>query len=162
MEKLNLDFILKQVRTTEERNELIELLEELIENNFRRDQEPIPNTSFSKNATDSIYAEINRLGFSNDREKIGEFYEKILAQVRNLAEIRISIAISPTETLKNNLKAWAEQNELKNVIFNIEVKSEVLAGAIIMSNEGEYANYSLSTQIDKYFTDKKQEILTLL
>ena len=162
MEKLDLGFISKLTRTTEEKNELIELLEELIENNFRKTQEPLPNTPFSKNATDTIYAEINRLGISNDREKIEGYYEKMLNEIKSLSEIRISIAIPPTEKLKNNLKTWAQENGLPNVIFNIEIKSEIIAGAVIMSTDGEYRNYSLSNQLDKYFIEKKQEILTLL
>jgi helix-turn-helix protein len=51
---------------------------------------------------------------------------------------------------------------LGNAVFNIEVKSEIIAGAIVMSQKGEYGNYSLSSQLDKFFTEKKQEVLSLL
>ena len=159
---MDLSFILKHVRTLDERSELIELIEELLENNFRRDQSPIPNTAFSKNATDAIHREVNNRKIANNREEIEKFLQSILTEVKKLPEIRISIAIQPTETLINNLKAWAEKNGLNNPVFNIEVKSEIIAGAIVMSNEGEYRNYSLSTQLDKFFIEKKQEILSLL
>lgn len=162
MEKNDLSFILKYVRTAEERNELIELIEELLENNFRRDQEPLPGSPFSKNATDAIYAQMNSLGISDSREDIEKFLEKILEGVKKLPELRISIAISPTENLKNNLKDWAMNNGMENVLFNIEVKSEIVAGAIIMSPEGEYGNYSLSSQLDKYFSQNRQEVFALL
>ena len=162
MEKIDLNFIFKHIRTADERNELIELIEELIENNFRRDQEPLPGSPFSKNATDAIYVQMNSLGISNSREDIEKFLEKILEGVKKLPELRISIAISPTENLKKNLKDWANNNDMSNVIFNIEVKSEIVAGAIIMSPEGEYGNYSLSSQLDKYFVEQRQEVLQLL
>jgi len=162
MEKINFNTVLNHIRTTEEKNELIELIEELLENNFRRDQKPLPNTPFSKNATDAIHAQINELGASNNREEIEKYLEALLSEVKKLPEMRISIAISPTENLKNNLKNWATENGLGNLTFNIEVRSEIIAGAVIMSHEGEYGNYSLSSQLENYFTNKKQEVLALL
>ena len=162
MEKQDFIPIFKHIRTTDERSEFIDLVEKLIENNFKRDQDPLPNTPFSKNAIDTIYAEINRLGVSKDREGIEKVLEEILDKVKELPEARISIAITPTENLKNSLKTWAIENNIPNVIFNIEVRSEIVAGAIIMSPEGEYGNYSLSNQLDNYFSTKKQEVLALL
>jgi F0F1-type ATP synthase delta subunit len=159
---MDLSFLLKHVRTIDERTELIELVEELLENNFRRDQSPIPNTAFSKNASDAINREINIRGITNNRSEMEKFLESILSEVKKLPEIRISIAIQPTETLINNLKVWAEKNGLNNAVFVIEVKSEIIAGAIVMSHKGEYGNYSLSSQLDKFFTDKKQEVISLL
>jgi len=159
---MDLNFILKHVRTVDERTELIELIEELLENNFKRDQSPIPNTAFSKNASDAIRREINIRGIENNRSEIEKFLESILTEVKQLPEIRISIAIQPTETLINSLKSWAEKNDLNNVVFAIEVKSEIIAGAIVMSHKGEYGNYSLSSQLDKFFIEKKQEVLSLL
>ena len=159
---MDLAFILKHVRTTEERSELVNLLEELIENNFKRDPKPISGSPFSKNATDAIYSEISKLGIANNREEIEKFLETILSEAKSLPEIRISIAIPPSENLINNLRKWSYDNNLNNVIFNIDVKSEIVAGAIIMSPEGEYADFSLSNQINKFFKEKRQEVLSLL
>jgi F0F1-type ATP synthase delta subunit len=162
MEKYNFDFIYKHIRTTEERNELVELIEEMLENNFRRDQEPLPKTPFSSTVANEIYEHIRLHGIENNRENIEKLLEKMLGEVKKLPEIRLTIAIPPSENLKNNLKTWADENGLRNVVFNIEVKTDITAGTIIMSHLGEYGNYSLSSQLDKYFNQKKQEILALL
>ena len=155
-------FILKYVRTAEEKNELINLLEELQENTFKRDFEVKTDSEFVSKAMKMIYAQIETLNISNDREKTEEFLENILKETRSLPQIKLAIAINPTEELIDKLKNWANENNLGNVIFEFELKQDILAGVIIMSDHGEYANYSLSAQIDKFFATKKQELLTLI
>lgn len=159
---MNGDFILKYIRTSEEKNELINLLEELLENTFKRDFEVKTDSKFISKAMKMIYAQIDTLNISNDREKTEEFLEIILESTRKLPEIRLALAINPTEELIDRLKNWAAENNLGNAIFHFELRPDIVAGALIMSEHGQYANYSLSSQIDKFFVTKKQELLSLI
>ena len=45
------EYILKYIRTADERNELINLIEELIENNFKKTPDPIDSSPFSQKPT---------------------------------------------------------------------------------------------------------------
>ena len=109
-----------------------------------------------------IYSEINEQGISNDQEEIQKYLEGLHKEVKELPEIRIAIAIPPSERLMTKLKDWSEQNDIQNAVFDIEVKRDIVAGAIVMSPEGEYSNYSLSNQLDEYFKNKKDAVLSLL
>jgi F0F1-type ATP synthase delta subunit len=158
---LKFDFIFKYVRTQNERDQLVDLIEEMIQNNFKRDADALPNSSFAKTTSDVIYKEMESLGILNDQEEIEKFLTSMLNELREIPEIRISIALEPTEKLIKIIQDWSETNGLPRTLFNIEVKPEIVGGAIIMSQDGEYANYSLLNQIDKVFAEKKTDILKL-
>jgi hypothetical protein len=64
--------------------------------------------------------------------------------------------------LIEKLKDWAETYKIVNLVFDIEVKPEIIAGAIIISREGKYVKYSLSEMLDDYFIRNKQELSALL
>lgn len=159
---MNIEFVTKHIKTTEERSDLVNLIEELIENNFKNDPNPISVTPFTQKVAEVIYDEINKVGISNDQEEIEKFLEKLLKEVKEIPEIRIGIAIPPTQKLMTKLKEWTDKNGIQNAVFNIEVKPDIVAGAIVMSPEGEYSNYSLSNQLDEYFRNNKQTVMSLL
>lgn len=159
---MELNYLTKHIKTTEDRGDLVNLIEELIENNFKNDPNPINVTPFTQKVAEVIYAEINRLGISNNQEDIQKYLENLHKEVKALPEIRISIAIPPTEKLMTKLKEWAEKNDIQNAVFDIEVKTDIVAGAIVMSPDGEYSNYALSNQLDEYFTNNKDNIMSLL
>ena len=159
---MDVNFILKYIRTSEEKNELINIIEIMIENNFKNSPSPITGSAYTKMLSEVIYNEINVRKLTNNQEDIDKFLDSIKKLTSSLYEMRMLIPINPSEDLIKKLKAWANENNLPSVIFNLEKKSDIVGGAVIMTHEGEYLDYSLSKQIDKYFIDNKSEITALL
>lgn len=159
---MDFNFILNHVRTAEERNQLIDLVEEMISNAFKRDPDTLENSPFVKKAYEVISSQLNSLNIENNREETEKYLEQLLKIVRELPEIEISIAVAPTDELINKIRQWADDNKMGHMIFNIKVKADIGAGSIIMSHKGEYGDYSLENQLNKYFKNKRQEIFSLL
>ena len=49
------DYIFKYIRTTDERSELINLVEKLIENNFKSKPDPLDQSPFSQKSSELIF-----------------------------------------------------------------------------------------------------------
>lgn len=156
------DLILSSIRTTDEKNQTVNLIEEMLENIFKRDQEVYAQSPFSKKMSGLIIAEIEKRKISSDRKQAEKYLEDLLLVVKKLPEMRLTIAIDPTEDLIKSVKNWTERNLSREIILDFEVKPEIIGGTIIVSPKGQYANYALSEQIDRFFTNKRQEITNLL
>ena len=156
------DFILRYIMTVEQKNDLINLLEILIEDIFKNDTRPIPNSSFEKKALEIIYFELDKMKIQNDPKATEDFLKKVLEETKEMPELKLSIAVPPSENLIEKLKEWAEANKLINLVFDIDIKPELIAGAVIISQKGKYIKYSLSDMLDDYFEAKKPELINLL
>lgn len=156
--------ILKLIRTTEERDELIDLLEIMLQNIFKdKAHSAIKNvqSSIMKNLYSAISYEFETLKISNDIKEIEKYLNSLLLQTKNLRTLKMSIATPPTEKLIQSLSKWAEKNLSGKTIFDIKVDSKILGGAIIINKEGDYSDFSLLKKIDDVFLNQKQEILNL-
>ncbi len=156
--------ILNLIKTTDEQNSFINLIENMLENTFKRTpekDEELEHSPFLESISSAITFAIQKRNISNDRNGIEQFLESILTKAKEIPIMKITISFSPSEKLTISLKEWANKNISGNVIFNITTDPKILGGAVIMS-KGEYSNYSLSDKIDKFFLTKKQEVLLLL
>lgn len=156
------DFLLQYIMTTEQKNDLINLLEQLLEDIFKRDTRPTPKSPFEKKTLELIYLEIENKKIGNDSMEMEKFLKSLLEETRALPELKLTIAVYPTEELIEKLKDWAKSYKITNMVFDIDVNPEIIAGAIIISTEGKYVKYSLSEMLDNYFISKKQELTQLL
>lgn len=156
------DFILRYIMTTGQKNNLINLLEVLLEDIFKNDTRPTPTSSFEKKVLEMIYFEIEKQRIGNNSELMEKFLNEVLEETKAMPELKMTIAVSPTEELIEKLKDWTQANGLSNVTFDIEVDPQIIAGAVIITPDGRYIRYALSEMLDRYFLDKKQEISQLL
>lgn len=156
------DFILNYIMTTEQKGELIDILEQLLEDIFKKDTRPTPKSSFGKKSLEMIYFEIEKKQIGGNTIGMEKFLQEMLTQTKSLPELKLTIAVSPTEELLERLKDWAISRGMGNLVFDIEVKPEIIAGAVIISNEGKYIKYSLSDMLDNYFAVNKPELASLL
>lgn len=150
--------IVKLIRTVEEQNESINLIEKLLENTYKDklDTSMINVSNFSKNLGKVIYDEIKAQNIETNREKVEKFLDSLLVQIRGLNSLKITIAIPPNENLIANLSNWAVKNLSQDIIFDIQVDPQILGGAIITSNEGLFEDLSVSKKINEYFLAEKQ------
>lgn len=156
------DFLLSYIMTTQQKNDLINLLEEYAEDIFKKAARPTPKSLFEKKALEIIYFEIEKLNIGGNALQTENFLKKLIEDTKAMPELKITIAISPTEELLVKLKDWAQKYYSNSMVFDIDIDPEIIAGAIIISEEGKYIKYSLSDMLDYYFAANKQELANLL
>jgi F0F1-type ATP synthase delta subunit len=155
--------LLSNIRTAQEKNEAINLIEEILENIFKREPKDYSNHSpFTKNMSEKIFAEIDNKKIRQDRKQMEAYLMPMLKEIKSMKEVKLTVAATPSEEIINNVKSWLSKNVSQSTVISFEVKPEIIGGVIMVSPSGKYINYALSEQIDKFFTDKKQAILSLL
>ena len=162
---MNTSNILKLITTKDEQNELVDLLEKLLELNYT-DKLEVPadllKTALMKSILNAISQEIISLQISGNRNEIEKFLESLLKASRNLNTIKITIAVSPSRNLLKKLGDWAENNISQNFIFDVAVDPQILGGAIVVNDKGDYFDFSISKYIDDIFLKEKAGISSLL
>lgn len=157
------EIIVSSLRTTKEKYELINLIEEIEENVFKKDPKDYSTQSpFIIKMSKLIYSEINSKGLTNNRKSIESYLEKLIKITKEVPEMKLTLAIEPTQDLIMKIKDWTARNISREIVLDISVKKEILGGLILVSAEGKYINFSVQEQIDNYFTQKRQEIASLL
>ena len=151
--------ILKLIRTTEEKEESINLIESLLENNYknRLTAEFESSSPFLRNLWNYISSKIAK--FEGNRLEIEKYLNSVLVKIQDQKTLKITLAIKPSEKLVDTITNWAQKNLSEEIIFDIEVDPRIIGGAIIISNKGEFADFSLLKKIDNIFSSKKAEIL---
>ena len=157
--------ILKLIRTTSDQSRLINLIEHMQSNIFKK----TPDYSFLdlesayiKNLLTTIEEVIKTKNLTNNRTEIEKFLELLLLKTSELNVMKISIAIDPSDKLINDLKDWANKNVSVNTIFDITIDPQIQGGAIIINDKGDYINYSLTVRIDQNLVSKQQELMAIL
>ena len=138
------------IRTTDEQREAIDLLEEMMSENFK--SSPSPKNAFRSPFSNSFYSfllkEINALG--RNRETVEKYLKKTLAEVKDLSGIKITLATYPDITILSVIENWLNKNGLERCVFDISTDPKILGGAIIIGQKGQYKDYSLSSEIDNF------------
>lgn len=138
------------IRTYDEQSSVIELLEEMLAENFKK----IPNPKsanksiFLKNFYSYLLERINSNGA--DRESTKQLLDNTLTEVKNLKKIKITLASPPDDFVIQNIEQWLNNNNLENFIFDITINKKILGGAIIVGKRGEYKDFGLDKRIDDF------------
>ncbi len=67
----------------------------------------------------------------NEFDKILNSYNKYLDDINNISRIKVTSAVEMSEESKKKLKIKLEEKLKKNVIFDLEINSDIIAGLVI-------------------------------
>ncbi|MBI5358376.1 hypothetical protein HZB69_01975 [Candidatus Amesbacteria bacterium] len=79
-------------------------------------------------------------------EKLGKSLESWKEEIENLRYLNLTLAYEPTRININTYSAWVKKNVGENVVLDINVDPNLVAGAQIVWN-GKYKNYSKSDTV---------------
>jgi F0F1-type ATP synthase delta subunit len=157
--------IVNLIRTRQEQQELIKLLEILLEDNFKNKLHETKIIVGSE-ATRKIHEELIKLitsqGINDKPQEKEKFLNSLLAEVKSLKSIKITLAFEPSDQTLSKLIVWSQKNLKANLIFDISIDPEIMGGAIIVSDTGKYTDSTLSRKMDEFFDAKKLDLSTLL
>lgn len=152
------DPIIKLVRTKSEQRELIDLIDNLKDNNFVIKPSSVGDKSLIEKALITALASIE----IKNKKAIETFLDSLRDRTIKLEILKLTIPFNPNEKTIAKLNKWAQDNLPANTIYDINVDPDILGGAIIISNKGNYSDISLSKKIGDLFVTKKKEIFSQL
>jgi F0F1-type ATP synthase delta subunit len=97
----------------------------------------------------------------NNRDTVANFFKALKELIKKLKVIKLVLAFDPTNKTIENIHNFVEETVGIGYILDIEVSSDVLAGAIIMFN-GKYNDFTLKKSIEDTFKEKNKEISMLI
>lgn len=159
---MNYSDFLKLIRTREEQNELISLIDNLIQNLYKSKNKPEILSPFKTLLANGIIKIMKAQNIYENKSKTEKFLNSLLTSVKDLPVLKISIAIEPDQKMITSVKKWAENNKLDSTIFEFTIDPKILGGAVIINPNGDYADYSLLKRIDDLFINQKQLVSKLL
>lgn len=138
------------IRTSDEQTNAVELIEEMLAENFKNNAHPKSATksTFLSKLYSFLLEKIQAAG--NNRENTDKLLKDALSEVKNLKELKITLALYPDDKVLEGLENWLNNNGMENFIFDINVDQKILGGAIIVGDKGEYRDFSLSKRLDTY------------
>lgn len=134
--------ISQTVKTADERDLMLSEVESLKSALFETKNGGLEN-ALRTNVRASV-ASLLRKGMEG--QNATNYLDGLILELKSLEELKITLAIEPTENMVEAIYSWVINNSMGNVILNIEVDKRVIAGAQI-SYRGKYFDGSLAEVI---------------
>ena len=87
----------------------------------------------------------------NTREEQEEFLNQLKSQLQSAAQIKLTLAFSPSDSFLKDISQWLENETGEHIIIDLTVDPEIVGGAII-EYDGHYLNFGLDKKIEKINT----------
>lgn len=143
------------IKTLQEKEELKNYLEELIETLFMKKGSfenkfkniPMPYSQIIK-------GELNQQKITMDNtDDMKNMLENLTEKLQTMQELNLTIAFTPSKSALESIYSWVKKNMGDNFFLNLEINPKILGGAII-SYKGLYINNSLEKQLEKVSIEK--------
>ncbi|MBP9716315.1 MAG: hypothetical protein KBD51_00015 [Candidatus Levybacteria bacterium] len=159
---MNYSNFLKLIRTKDEQNEVINLIEELTQGLYKKQNKTDPPSPYKAFLSNEIMKIIQAQKIIDNKIKTEKFCNSLLEAVKNLTVLKLTIAIEPDQKMITSIKNWVDKNSIDGGIFEFTIDPNILGGAVIVNHKGSYADFSLLKRIDELFLNQKQLISKLL
>lgn len=163
-DKISIDTILKQVRTTREAEKFTEDLENIFSNlykvkNKNLDQVLSKSIGTSSSSLIKTLLEENKV-LASDLPSCEKLLGGVREEIKSMNVIKITLAIDPSDEIIAHLWDFINQNFGKALI-DLELNESILGGAVISIN-GKYKDFSLRKSLEEIFLSRKTEIMDSL
>lgn len=128
--------IIRQLKTVNDVDILKEEIDILMDGLYKSD--------FKKNMLSKIRS--NMIGFLPQDE---EGLSKLLKLLGELKILKLTLAISPTPAMIDDISTWVKKNVGQDVVLDIKMDESIIAGAQI-SLDGKYGDYSLKPDYEQF------------
>lgn len=147
------------IKTSQEKKEFLQCIYALKNSLFKKDE-------FTKTLIDKTPAKYSdyitrALNGKSDRGSVESLLDQLENKLKKLKEIDLTIAFTPSKSSIEKIYSWVSRNLGVNIVINLNIDPELLAGAIINFN-GIYKELSLKKLIETGFLTKKDKINQLL
>jgi F0F1-type ATP synthase delta subunit len=99
-----------------------------------------------------VKEDCQNLNLSLSKQSDLETYINLVKQaVGNLKTLKLTLALSPSQELIDEIYSWINQNLSPDIIIDIKVEQSLIAGSLI-EFEGKYKDLSIRTKLETYFS----------
>ena len=151
--------LFQYLRTTEDKNKLIEELDLLVSSLYKEKGQGIE--ACLKYNTRAWVAEIIRREIPQDLDKIESYLKKIIQEISDLKIVEVTLGYQPTEDSLNKFAEKIRNLKGQTTLLSISYNPQILAGAVI-TYEGEYRDFSLRHAFDAEYKAKEKEIKEII
>ena len=144
-----MDEILQLVRTTDDRDQMIDDIDEFEKAQF-----------LGGNRKDGLYKKINSENLKILRQYADdpEALKKLRNDLLDLEIVRVTISYEPSVSTVDMVSSWARENLKRDVLVSFDIDKNIEGGAVI-SFRGKYANLTIKDQLEIYFRDNRDLLI---
>lgn len=142
-----------KIRTVNDKENFSDYLEALKENLFKQNSFAEIIKSGTSPYPALIKGALQKEGLENNKNNLKIMIEKIENELKLLKTINLMLSFEPNESIINAIYSWVTKNLGKKIVLNIEVKPEILGGAVISFN-GLYSDFSLKRTLENVSIEK--------
>jgi F0F1-type ATP synthase delta subunit len=118
------------------------IIEELLDSSFKKDHAKIKQSILDSANYRLVLTVVEGIkdADNNTLEKIGE-------ELKNLRELRLTMAIEPSRKLVSKIVGWVKKNVDERAVVSIDIEPKIMGGAVI-SYAGRVVDFSLSKRLE--------------
>lgn len=144
------DFFITKPQAVDFNNRLSLVSRRIYETGFSLETALLEQLGLEKK--DSFFALLrNNEVNTESNSALADFFTLLADHVSKLPIATISLAFEPTEKILRSLSEWFTLNINRQVLFDIKIDPDLLAGAAITYN-GKYFDFSVKSQFDQLIT----------
>jgi F0F1-type ATP synthase delta subunit len=152
MEDLDLSFFFKtKIQAVDFFARLSTISEKIYGTGFNLEKVLIEQLGIQKKDKFMILLRNNNIQ-SNSNSALKDFIGKIQDKISSLPTVSLTIAFEPKEETLKNLADWFPLNIDKQVLLDIKVDPDIIAGAYV-SYSGKYSDFSIKPVFDQIYKD---------
>lgn len=156
--------IIASIKTTQDLHEISSEIDNLLTSIFETKNQSFDNAlkSISITASTKIKETLAKNGLDiTNKELIQNFLIGLKELLRKFKTIRLVIAFEPSDLTIENIHNWVASNLGQGYILHIETDRAILGGAIVVSSNGQYRDFTVKKSLEETFSAKREQILQL-
>lgn len=147
--------------TEEDRNSCLQMLDDFVLNLYKSG--PSAQDTIEDNARfGQTVLQLLPKGYKDvpDKSGLAKIVSELKEKIKALQTVKLIIAFPPTGKIINLLGSF-EASFPQKVVFDVDVKPDILGGAVFIIN-GRYHDYSLLSKLNDAFEEKREEIFSVI
>lgn len=156
--------IIASIKTTEDLSQIFSEIDSLLVSIFEAEDQSFDNALklISSDSAKKIKETLTKSGLdTTNKEFIRNFLIGLKELLHKLKTVRLIIAFEPSDQTIEKIHNWISSNLGEGYILNIETDRAILGGAIVVSFNGEYRDFTVKKSLEYSFNAKRKEILQL-
>lgn len=160
------DEVIFRLRTTSDVEQVLLCMEEFVGSFFSAKKLPEQQQIFKKLPTELANLLIKAFATEAitpvNQISIKRRIDDLSDQLRRAKALQLTIAFRATEDTIALFSDWVKKNVSKNLLIDLHYDKNIVGGAILVSHDGSYKDYSVKKNLAHIFQIQRDEIFGLL
>lgn len=155
----NVDLLYESIVTQQDRQEILTLLDNLSQSFFKTGANPAKNFSENKKFGPLLLAVFPHEFEKKEPGKAQKLINDLISKISAFPQVEIIVASLPSQNSLDALAKFAKKKLPEKFVISLEIKPEILGGAILIIN-GKYIDLSIASKLNSAF--EKNNLASIL